>query len=174
MGKPSTKHQTNVHQKINLKDELGIDLSGRDDLKEMIGQAIIDKIKERTAAGADINGEAFKGYSKTYKESLEFKAAGKGNNVNMRLSGDMLELMDFSINGNTIKIGWDDVEQSKKAHGHITGGGFLPKRNFFGVTNDDLKDIKKDFLNALKDKVSDENKKFNAKILDLIKQVKNG
>lgn len=175
--------KNNVELTLNLNEEFGIDFSGKTALKEFIGQAIIDRMVERTKDGKAVGGkkDLRKPYSKTYQASDDFKAAGKkANDVNLTLTGDMLGLIDIKeIKGNTIKIGWNDPEQNAKAHGHMTGkDGKVPKmkRKFFGVTKEELKDIKrkykKDLDSAIKLKQSEGTQAFNERILSLIDELK--
>jgi len=151
-----------VSQTINLKDEFGIDFSGKPDLREAVGQAILDKIKQRTSEGKgmrfDSKGRGSKvklksPYSKEYAKSLDFRAAGKSKKkVNMKLTGDMMELMDVTKNkGNNITIGWDTGDdQDAKAFNHVTGDT-VPKRPFFGVSKGELKEIKKEIKDDIKE-----------------------
>jgi len=139
----------NPRLEINLKEIFGKNLPSDGALVEAIGQAILDRIVERTESGKGVNGKGFKGYSTSYKESLDFKAFGKSGKVNLKLSGDMLGLMDITDQSrNKLTIGWDDSDEAAKAHGHITGGGAggnLPVRDFFGLTQKDLREIKNKF-----------------------------
>ena len=82
-----TKSKTS--QKINLKEEFGIDFRGRDNLKQAMGQAIIDRMVSRTESGNGMSfGSSGRGtpvklkspYSKSYADSDEFKAFGKSRN----------------------------------------------------------------------------------------------
>jgi len=152
--------KNNVSQKINLKEEFGIDFRGKDDLKQAIGQAIIDKIVKRTLSGegrkftSDGRGVPFNlqsvPYSKSYRQSKEFKAFGKTSKVNLKLTGDMLGLLDIkSISGNSITIGWDDPEENAKAYNHSVGDT-VKARPFFGVSKKDLKEIKSQFKDDIK------------------------
>jgi len=177
--------KTKISQKINLKNEFGVDLRGKDSLKQALGQAIIDKMVTRTEAGEGMRfGSAGIGqkvklkspYSKPYTESLDFKAAGKRKHkVNMTLTGDMLGSIDvLSIKGNTIEIGIDDDLESKKGFNHITGDT-VPRRPFFGVNGRELKEIKREFKSDIKQAVKiekDEGKDaFDKFVLGIIKDL---
>lgn len=115
--------------------------------KERIAQAIIDKIIANSEAGVDRNGRDLPKYSKGYEASSAFAAFGKSNKPDMTLTGDMLGQIDvLSMSGDTIKIGWEDPEQSAKAHGNITGReGLRKKRDFFGLTATEIKEILKEY-----------------------------
>jgi hypothetical protein len=132
----------------------GVNLRGQDALKQAIGQKIIDKIQERTQQdGRDglLGNSSSKGYSKQYRNSLDFDAAGKGSKVNLTLTGDMLETMDVvDISGNEVVIGWQSREEQLKAGNHITGDT-VPKRDFFGLTRSDISEIKSEFAGEIKD-----------------------
>lgn len=117
-----------------------------EELKEDIAYALIDKIIDRTRSGKSLKGNSFKKLSAAY---ADIKGSSK---VNLTLDGDMLDELDvISIKGNKVKIGWDDTLQSNKAFNHDTGDT-LPKREFFGATNDELKDLVSEF----KDEVNGE------------------
>jgi hypothetical protein len=173
MAEPIYK-KTKVQQTFNLKEIFdGISFKDERALKEAIGQAIIDKIIERTKSGVDINGKAFKNYSKSYIESDEFKAFGKNKKeVNLTLSGAMLDTMDIiSEDGNKITIGWDDDTEIAKAFNHNTGDT-VSKRQFFGLKSKDIKEIKSLFYDDVKQALEikkDEGKKaFEDYILENI------
>lgn len=151
MSAPVVK-KNRVEQKIELKELFrGVDLSNRD-LKEFIGEAIIDYMRERTLSGQGVRfsesgrgtSVTFKNYSKAYTESDDFKAFGKSKNeVNLKLTGDMLGLMDIvDVGKDSITIGWNDDDQNPKAFNHITGDT-VPSRPFFGVSKNELSEIAK-------------------------------
>lgn len=152
--------KNNVEQTIDLKEEFGIDFSGSPQLRELLGQAIIEKIRDRTSEGRGMNfGKGGRGsplklkspYSKEYADSLEFKAAGKSRtNINMSLSGDMMGLMDIKRQkSNSVTIGWNDNVENNKAFNHIVGDT-VPSRPFFGVNKKELGEIKKEFSSELR------------------------
>lgn len=117
---------------------------------------IIDEIIKRTQDGKDKKGNAFSGkaseYSESYKNSLEFKVAGKNKNAkpNLTLSGEMLNaltLLSHKPGEITIGIPKDDEFNNAKAEGNIKGtyGQSKPirgkKRDFMGISRSDLKTI---------------------------------
>lgn len=110
----------------------------RPGFKRTFAQNVIARILERTNSGIDRNSNSFKAYSKAYRESRDFALYNKGSTVNLRLTGRMQG--NFQVTGmdtNTIKIGITDSEEALKAHGHINGSSTLPKRDFFGLPNDE-------------------------------------
>ena len=138
--------QNRVRQEIDISDWLGVD-SIEPNVALAIGQELVDQIKARTAQGKDIFGNSFEKYSESYKNSQSFKAAGKGNRVNLRLSSDMLESIDVDFDGEKLILFLPE-DQSPKAHGHMTGQegqGPLPKRQFFGVTKDQFEEVAAEF-----------------------------
>ncbi len=172
-GQTRTLRGQNPKLKIDLKETLGVDTKGRPALREALGQALLDKMLERTENGISRFGKAFKKYSKAYRESDEFKAAGKSNKVNLKLSGDMLGLMDVeATGGNEVTLSFSDSEEAAKAHGHITGGGMLPKRDFFALTAKDIREVKNEFSSDLRDTQSDDRETRDAALLGLIKKVR--
>lgn len=154
MSKKDLKLKKNsVEFTVDLKELFGVDFKGNRALREVIGQAIIDRMRERTDQGLAVGGKKnLKApYSKTYAETDEFKAFGKSRSkVDMQLTGDMMGLMDIKKqDGNTITIGWDDPTENAKAYNHNTGDT-VPKRPFFGMTNEELDDVKKEFKSEVK------------------------
>jgi phage gpG-like protein len=115
-------------------------------LRLSIGQRAIELIRERTEQGLDKNGRPFAPYSDAYKDSLAFRAHGKSDGeVNMTLSGDMLGLLDIIEEGTTkLTFGWEDELENAKAWNHTTGDT-VPKRDFLGLTNDDINKLYDEF-----------------------------
>jgi hypothetical protein len=138
--------------KVNLRELLGTSVPNDPRLREAIGQAIIDKIVERTSGGRSYTGSKFAGYSKEYIDSLGFKAYGKSENqVNLKQSGDMLGLMDvIDQSRDTITIGWNDETEAAKAHGHVTGNIGV-KRDFLGLNQKEIEEIRSEFQPLLDD-----------------------
>lgn len=84
------------------------------------------------------NGRSFKKYSKAYR-----KLKGSSD-VDLRLSGDMLDSMEVDeVTRHTITVAFDDQLSNDKAHGHINGGNNLPVRDFFGLPVGELSRIVK-------------------------------
>jgi phage gpG-like protein len=169
-----------VYQRFNLKEMFGVDMADFPEIKEAIGQAIIEKILARTAKGEGIGGKAFaeRKYSPDYEKSLAFKAAGKrkGQKPDMKLTGDMLDLLDIIEQGkNTITVGWDDELQSAKAYNHNTGDT-VPERPFFGLSKSEQKEIARMFKAEVKEAVQILKKEgrdpYTEKIMALIDKVK--
>ena len=162
---PKASNQT-LRQVIDLKDVFGADLSSSDldKLKEEIGQKLLDRIKDRTESGIaiffDENGNARYGklkspYSKTYRNSPEFRAFRKSENkINMTLTGDMLGLMDVKVEGSKLILGWDDDVENAKAFNHQIGET-VPRRPFFGISKGDLLSIKREYNAEIKTLIKD-------------------
>lgn len=151
MAKPKVTLEE-VSQQIDLNKLVGSDISEDEQLVLKIGQKIIDYIEERVDDGLGYGRTKLKSpYSDAYANSLNFKAAGKSqSDVNMKLSGDMMASIDIiEVNGSKITIGIDDPDQVPKAFNHQTGDT-VPKRPFFGVTNDELKQY---VLSEFKDEI---------------------
>lgn len=162
MSEPGIKlSKRKITQTIDLNEVVGSDISSDEILVTKIGQAIIDYIDTRVEDGMGLGREKLKSpYSKSYSESLNFKAAGKSrSHVNMRLSNDMMAAIDIvEKKGAKITYGITDPEEAAKAYGHQTGFEGHPtipegkyKRPFFGVTKDE---IKKYILDEFKDEIN--------------------
>ena len=147
--------ESEVSQTINLSDYIG-GAASTPEIKEAFTQAIIDRMLERTTEEhRDVNGAVFAPYSKAYKESLAFEVFGKNKDVNMTLTGDMLGSVDkISSSGTSIKFGVTGDEQIAKAFGNITGQrgkNKSVKRDFFGVSDKEIKEIAKNYKPKLGD-----------------------
>lgn len=141
-----------VSQTIDLKEVFGVSLTGNEALKQSIGQALIDRIIERTESNTSVTGGKLKAYSKEYIASDEFKAFDKSaGDVNMTLTGNMLGTLDIvDITGSKIKLGWDDATENAKAYNHNVGDT-VPKRAFFGLTKTEINSIKKEFESEVRE-----------------------
>jgi len=138
--------QSNMELEVSLEEMFGQEVTDQS-LREEIGQAIIDKIVERTQSGKRLGGGSLKGYSKAYKESLAFKVTGKNESgpANLTLTGDMLGTLDIKDDTETkLKIGWQSDTENAKAFNHHTGDT-LPKRPFFGLQQNELQEIESEF-----------------------------
>lgn len=166
-----------VSQVLDVQELTGLNLVSYPDVKLKIAQIAIDRILTRTAEGKSNIGNNLAPYSKSYKNSLEFKAAGKSNTVNMYLFGDMLGSIDITANsGNLVKIGFLGNLQNKKAYGHMTGmkgnpilEGKTPKRQFFGVPYSELKMIVRSELREDLDQIKNDLKELSQSEKDLLR-----
>ena len=139
--KKTTKDE--VSTEINLKELLG-GVSRDRDVREAFFQVALDRMESRLDEGRDVNDRLFSKYSKEYKDSLAFAAFGKDNTVDMRLTGDMRAAVRIiEQNESRIKVGIND-DNAPKAYNHQVGDT-LPKREWFGWTDKELKDIAKEF-----------------------------
>lgn len=124
---------------------LGLDENQRAEVADLV----IERIVERTQQGKDKDGKRFAGYSKAYKDSLDFKVAGKTSKVDLQLSGDMLAAIEaLDVTRRSITIGFEPgSDENAKADGNIRGtyGQSKPipgkARDFLGITNRELAKI---------------------------------
>ena len=116
--------------------------------RRAIAQDIIDFIVRRTRQGKGKDGQSFPGstYSKEYRESLEFRIAGKGSTVDLTLTGEMLNSIEIiTTTATSITIGFRaGSEMNAKADGNIRGtyGQSTPKtsnsRPFLELSSSEL------------------------------------
>ena len=107
----------------------------------LFADLIIQEIKKRTAQGIDKDGNRFPGYSDSYKNSFEYKVAGKSSKPNVKLSGDLLGSLEMIDEGvGFVIVGFDpNSEAGEKAEGNIIGSYGQPNgnpskaRNFLGL-----------------------------------------
>ncbi len=134
-----------VSQTIDASEVLGVDVSNEPRIVQEFGQAVLDTIIERTEAGRDVNGRSFRSYDPDYIESEDFDEFGKSpNEVNMTQTGDMMDSIDFTTSGSTVKVAVGAGVDTLKAYNHNVGDT-LPKREFFGVNQSELASIKRRF-----------------------------
>jgi len=120
------------------------------DERRAIAQEIVEMIRKRTADGKDRRSNPFPNYSLAYRQSLDFKNAGKSASaVNLTLSGDMLGALDvLSEKPGAVMIGFQNgTEENARADGNIRGTYGQPspipgkRRDFLGLTQAELKMI---------------------------------
>lgn len=106
--------------------------------RPIIGDEIVEFIKDRTRRGLSKDNKPFKVYSASYVKSLDFKVAGKSKDqVNLELSGDMLIGLSVLSHGpGFIKIGFDTQSDNDKAAWNAEKG-----REFLGIMPADLNRI---------------------------------
>jgi len=141
------KSKNESYLDIDLKELFGKDVPDSSAFRQAVGQEIIDTIVERTQKSKFL-APAKQTYDDDYVESVEFAAFGKSKNkVNLTQSGDMLGLMDIiKEKGSTIRIGWDDDLENKKATNINFGiSKGMPKREFLGLTDKEEKKIREKF-----------------------------
>lgn len=132
-----------LSQEIDLTRYVDGELT--DEAKETFALAAIERINQRTLDGNNIHGRKFKKYSKDY-------AAKKGvsrDSVDMFLEGDMLNSLDYELTDNGVKIKIGESE-TPKAFNHQTGDT-LPKRQFFGLIGQEVRDIASELDSIVQD-----------------------
>jgi hypothetical protein len=134
---------------VDLEEMFGVDVPNDSKFRQAVGQAIIDKIRDRTEDGVSRTGSSFKKYSDAYADSIDFKAYGKSKDEpNLKQTGEMLGFLDIiEETQNKIVLGWND-DNASKAHGHITGNVGV-KRDFLGLPDNELNSIAEDFQDFL-------------------------
>jgi len=136
-----TFKKTDVSQIINLEDIFGVSFAGEKSLRLAIAQKVIDHIVKRTESGESAFGGSFKPYSQDYKNTADFKLLKSGDNVDMKLTGAMLNDINLlSDSANTIRIGFEDELEKLKAFNHNTGDT-VPRRQFFGISEREVKEV---------------------------------
>lgn len=128
-----------VRTKIEIPEYL------KPDEREELGLRILQFIRQRSAKGLDKDNNPFPKYSPSYKNSLDFKIAGKSSKVNLKLSGDMLAALDLlNHRKGELLIGFENgTEENDRAEGNILGSyGKDPDekkaRDFLGIDPKDL------------------------------------
>lgn len=133
-------------KKTNIQTTINLPTSFNAQQRELAGRKILLRIKERTRSGLSAKGKAFPGYTKEYKQSLDFKLAGKSNTPNLTQTGDMLaELSVISHSQGKITIGYTlDHPDAGKVEGNTIGtfGQSTPNsskaRDFIGLPQSEI------------------------------------
>ena len=129
-------------QKTRLIIPSDIDNLGR----RVLGQMVIDFIQDRTAKGKDINNGSFARYSKEYKESRDFKTAGKSSLVNLRLTGDMMASIEvLSTGSGFIELGYIAGTDENDKAAWVSDFDNGPSRDFLGMSAKDLDQVVSSF-----------------------------
>lgn len=174
-----------VKFKVNLDEMFGERFKTNQSTREAIGQAVIDKIVERTQElNVDKFGKSLGRYSDAYKKSLDFKVSKGGQSeVNLTLTGDMLaSLTIIEQTDRTITVGFDDSDQNAKAYGHISGmaghpvlDGKVKKRDFMGLPKSEINAIANEFEDQVRtiDEIEDAETRedLDRAVLRLIEEV---
>ena len=110
-------------KKKNVQTRITLPRGLSEQQRELVGTKIIQMIKDRTRSGINAKDKPFPKYSTDYKESLDFKIAGKSDSVNLVQTGDMLADIEVLQHGNGyILVGYEmDYEEIGKVHGNVTG-----------------------------------------------------
>jgi hypothetical protein len=123
------------------------------EVRRQIGRDVIDRIIHRTKVmNVDKDDTGFPGYSRNYENSLKFEIYGKGDRVDLTLTGEMLSSMVQKTDSRFyIDVVMADKKNNDKAHGNITGNygrdrysedNKGPKaRDFLGLPESDLNKI---------------------------------
>lgn len=99
-----------------------------------LGFKVIDVIDKRTEQGLDSDGRAFISYSPGYEEYKRNKGGRFfTGTVNLNDSGRMQSSITQNAENNRTTLLFSKTEEALKALGHNTGGGKLPRRNFFST-----------------------------------------
>ncbi|HEY9705675.1 MAG TPA: hypothetical protein V6C58_24765 [Allocoleopsis sp.] len=141
MAKPKlTLKESEVSQTIDLATLLGEGAAKNDTVRETFFQLAFDRLMERLSQGRGLDNKVLPKYSKAYKNSLAYAAFDKDGTVNMQLTGDMVNAIKIiDKTKSSIKVGIND-ENAPKAYNHQVGDT-LPKREWFGWTDKELKSI---------------------------------
>jgi hypothetical protein len=136
-----TESLDEMSQSFNLQEILGYEPTLFQ--LEMFGELAIDKIRERTEDGKDVNGRKFAPYSKQYAEQ---KGVSRFN-VTLIDDQEMVEAINAEVVGENVLVSIDD-DQLGKAYGHQSGyegHPYLngPKRRWFGLNTNEVKEIAK-------------------------------
>lgn len=139
-----TSSENELTQEIDVSSIFDVDLSDSPRLMDELGQACLDRIRDRCEDdNKDIFDKPFVKYSKEYINSDTFKDFDKSaSDKNMTLTGRMLEDIDFTKSGNTLKL--EVTDNHGKAYNHQEGDK-VPQRAWFGISKKDIADIKSQF-----------------------------
>lgn len=113
-----------LKKKINFSNVEKQLIDKREKQLRTLGSEIIVGIIKRTQSGKDKDLKTFKPYSKAYAKSK----AKYSSKVNLTVSGNMLNSIDYKSIKNGLRFYFNANEEKKKAKGNIGYG-----RKFFGI-----------------------------------------
>lgn len=107
--------------------------------RKVLGELIVDYIKERSKKGLDSQNRPFKKYDETYLRHPDFKLADKTKKVNLSFTGEMLDDLEvLSHTKGSLTIGYEAGSTTNdKAFYNIEEH----KRDFLGITQEDVNRI---------------------------------
>lgn len=162
-------------QKVTIQISKKHNKATRLAIAKQVIEHIIDRTREQNL---DKNGKPLAPYRSSYKKSLEFKIAGKGNRVDLTLTGEMLNTLKLlNDSKGEIVIGYDRGDEiNGKVEGNRLGTygqskPVGPKRDFLGIQKTELKEIEEEYLELEKDELKeklDEEGILNRKIDEII------
>lgn len=132
-------------------DRSEIPADKRAEIRQEVGDFVVESILSRVGGGrSPVRGEGkFKKLSKDYKS---FKTGeGSGGDPNLELTGDMLDSLDFVVEGSKIRVGVSPSEAPKADnHNHFKefGSPTLPRRQF--IPKED-QTFTKDIISGIRD-----------------------
>jgi hypothetical protein len=139
--------KTEVSQEIDLVDVF--DGKVTTEAKVEFVNRVIEKMIERTQDGISRGQRSFEPYSKEYAEK---KGVGV-KDVDLTLFGDMLGSIEAKfLRGQKAKVYIDGKKNNLKAYNHMTPKdetNRLPKREFFGMTKRQLKEVAYEIIDEL-------------------------
>jgi hypothetical protein len=105
-----------------------------------IGMFLMTRIKTRTAAGVDVNGSEFKPYSAPYA----FFRQQKGrpiDKVDLFFTGSMLSSMTYTATADQTRIFFSPTQDRSGMSNPSKAFWLNQKREFFGISEEDRKQI---------------------------------
>ncbi len=107
-----------------------------------IGLFAQTSIKTRTLQGEDANNAMFTPYTPEYAVFRKLKGHPV-NKVDLTFEGDMLASMTFDADSDQVDIFFLNTEDKKGIKNPVKAFFLNKKRNFFALSEDDIKDINK-------------------------------
>lgn len=156
---------------IDISEELkGVPASAKEDLKDQLGELLVEQILDSLASTqTPIQGGKYKAtLSKDY--AAKKKAETGSSAANLDLSGELLNAIDYKIQGNTIKIGVFGSDNAGKADGHnnFSGRSNLPTRQFLPEEGQQFKKDIRDLISETVDAYKADNTELDSKKLNKI------
>jgi len=127
-----------LQQKEIVLDMSNVPRDQRSDLKDEVGQFVVDSILEKLSSGkSPVEGESFQKLDKDY--ASKFK--GGNRTPNLELDGDLLESLGFRNTRDGVAVGILSASQRPKADGHnnFSGDSKLPTRRFIPGSDQSFK-----------------------------------
>lgn len=121
---------------------LGIDLQRHDELLEELAQFAMFRIKKRTSAGKEVDGNFFQPYSDRYKLFRQ-KHGRPINKVDLFFTGSLLSAMTSHIETGGVRLYFLNTEDKFGGKNPIKAYYLNQNRNFFALSNEDIRGLRR-------------------------------
>lgn len=151
MAEQATVNIAGIAELRNIFFRLGVNLQQHEELLEELANFAMFKIKKRTSAGKDVDGQFFQPYTDKYKLFRQ-KNKRPTNKVDLFFTGSMLSAMTSEIELGEAILYFLNTEDKFGGKNPLKAFYLNQNRNFFALSNEDIQglvNIVEDFINNI-------------------------